>query len=72
VTWWEGAKPYAEEDEQPVKEPGDIGGQMALKWTALLPAAMAVGYLLLVLYFVAQGGYKTLHVDEEPEGPAEY
>src|SRR4030095_4685937 len=26
------------------------GGRMSLKWTALVPFAMAVGYLLLILY----------------------
>jgi hypothetical protein len=35
-----------------------VGGKQALTWTAYVPAAMAVGYLLLVLYFRALGGYK--------------
>lgn len=45
------------------------GGRMALKATAYVPAAMAVGYLLLVLYFRAKGGYKVevLH-GQKPEG----
>jgi MFS family permease len=43
------------------------GGQMALRWTSLVPAMMAVGYLLLLLYFRATGGYKQLHLD----GPVE-
>jgi len=34
------------------------GGQMALTKTAYIPAAMAVGYLILVIYFRAKGGYK--------------
>ncbi len=34
------------------------GGRMALRWTAIVPAMMAVGYLLLVLYFRAKGGYR--------------
>ncbi len=45
------------------------GGQMALRWTAAVPAAMAVGYLILVLYFQAKGGYKVevLH-GAKPDG----
>jgi hypothetical protein len=35
---------------------------MSLKWTALVPLAMAVGYLLLILYFRAIGGYKQVHI----------
>src|SRR3569623_1771665 len=34
------------------------GGKLALKWTAAVPATMAVGYLLLLGYFQLQGGYK--------------
>ncbi len=30
---------------------------MALRWTAVVPLVMAVGYLLLLLYFRAKGGY---------------
>lgn len=39
------------------------GGRMSLKWTALVPLAMAVGYLLLILYFKARGGYKQVHIE---------
>src|SRR5205814_2084467 len=45
-------------DRNPVETAGIYGGQMALRWTAGIPAAMAVGYLILVLYFRAKGGYK--------------
>ena len=27
------------------------------QWTALVPALMAIGYLILVVYFRTQGGY---------------
>lgn len=40
------------------------GGRMSLKWTALVPFAMAVGYLLLILYFKARGGYQQVHIEE--------
>ena len=34
----------------------------SLKWTALVPRFMALGYLLLVLYFKASDGYKPVHI----------
>ena len=45
------------------------GGRMALKWTAAVPALMAIGYLMLVLYFRSKGGYQqeVLH-GEQPDG----
>ena len=55
----------------PVLAADIYGGRMALKWTALVPAMMAVGYLLLLVYFRLQGGYKVelLHRhEEEPAG----
>ncbi len=52
------------------------GGRMALKYTSIIPAIMAVLYLILILYFKATGGYKSIHVEEEAmtggiNGPAE-
>ena len=41
------------------------GSRMALKLTAIVPATMAVLYLLLILYFKATGGYKALEVTGE-------
>jgi hypothetical protein len=57
--WWQSeGKPNSEHD-QPVIEAARLhGGKQALLWTAYVPAAMAVGYLLLVLYFLIRGGYK--------------
>ena len=34
------------------------GGRMALRYTAMVPVAMAVGYLLLIGYFRSIGGYR--------------
>ena len=45
-----------------VKEATDYGGQMALKVTAAIPATMAVGYLILLMYFRAIGGYKLVEI----------
>jgi hypothetical protein len=39
------------------------GGQMALKWTALVPLMMALGYLALILYFRSRGGYRPVSID---------
>jgi MFS family permease len=61
--WWEGAKNYIDVDKKPVEEAGVYGGRQALKLTALIPATMAVGFLLLVVYFRMRGGYKAVHLD---------
>jgi MFS family permease len=45
-----------------VKQATDFGGAMALKVTAGVPAAMAIGYLILLLYFRAIGGYKLVEI----------
>ena len=37
---------------------------MSLKWTAIIPFSMALGYLLLILYFRGRGGYKQVHLDQ--------
>jgi hypothetical protein len=58
-----------EKDKDPVLNADIYGGRMALKWTAAVPAMMAVGYLILVVYFMAKGGYQAevLH-GEHPVG----
>lgn len=59
-----------EKKDEPLVLSADIyGGRMALKWTAVVPLTMAVGYLLLVIYFHLQGGYQVevLH-GAKPEG----
>jgi MFS family permease len=55
--------PHLTEPEKTVREAVIYGGRMSLKWTALVPLAMAVGYLLLILYFKAKGGYKQVHIE---------
>jgi hypothetical protein len=57
--WWlsEG-EPHMNQDYPIIEETRLFGGKQALTWTAYVPAAMAVGYLLLVLYFLIRGGYK--------------
>ncbi len=63
-------KPPAQltESEQTVRAAVIYGGRMSLKWTALVPAMMAVGYLLLIVYFKAAGGYQQVHLEKRSDG----
>lgn len=61
--WWETAKGLADKDSGPVAAATLEGGRTALKLTAAVPALMAVIYLLLILYFKSQGGYKAVHLE---------
>ena len=63
--WWQSTgQPNASVDEGPVSEARIFGGRMALKWTAVVPALLAVGYLILLLYFRARGGYRQVELNE--------
>jgi MFS family permease len=46
------------------------GGQTTFRWTALVPLTMALGYLLLIFYFRAQGGYKAIQLGKEESATA--
>ncbi|MBA3316079.1 MAG: MFS transporter [Planctomycetaceae bacterium] len=64
--WWQTeAEPTAETDANAVNEAVLFGGQRALLYTAAVPAFMAFGYLLLVIYFRMKGGYKQEHIGGE-------
>jgi len=41
---------------------------MVLQWTGLVPLVMAVGYLLIILYFRAIGGYKQVQIEGKAAG----
>jgi MFS family permease len=57
--WWtEDAEKHAEKDRPPINAATLYGGKMALTLTAVVPAIMALCYLLLIIYFRARGGYK--------------
>jgi hypothetical protein len=68
ATWWADASKTAEADKKLVTEANLHGGRTALKLTSFVPLAMAVLYLLLILYFKAKGGYKAVHVEGAPSG----
>jgi fucose permease len=60
------------DEEETVVQSSLHGGQMALKTTAAVPLVLAVGFLLILLYFKSQGGYKALELggSEEEVPPA--
>ncbi len=63
------------EVEQAVAESSLHGGQSALKTTAAIPGVLAIGFLLLIIYFRMQGGYKPIELssgDSEPPAMEEY
>lgn len=53
------------EAEQVVVDADIRGNRSTLKTDSLIPAAMAVIYLLLIFYFRASGGYKAVRIDED-------
>ncbi len=64
--WWDDTgKPNMATDRKPVEAARIEGGRAALRLTAYVPAAMFVGYLLLVIYFQTQGGYKTVEIHDD-------
>ena len=67
AVWWESASATAATDKKPVDEAGLYGGRMALKITSYIPATMLVFYLLLLAYFAVSGGYKQIHIENEPK-----
>jgi MFS family permease len=82
VAWWEAAKQFASTDKPLVQAARLFGGQMALRWTAIVPFCMAIGFGILFIYFSMTGGYQAVELrGHKPEGeeftggvegPAEY
>jgi len=50
-------------EQQTVASASIIGDRETLKADAYIPAAMALVYLVLFLYFRAIGGYKTVQIE---------
>jgi hypothetical protein len=55
------------EDEMKVAKASIEGDRRTLKADSFIPAAMAVIYLLLMVYFKSIGGYKTVAIEEKKE-----
>lgn len=64
--WWDtkGQPNYAA-DKDKLMEARLFGAKQALLYTAAIPAVLAIGYLLLILFFAATGGYKQVHLEAE-------
>lgn len=61
----------AESEERAILQTASIrGGQSAFRWTALVPLTMAFGFLLLIFYFRARGGYKAIQLGKEDDATA--
>ena len=56
------------ENERKVHEASIVGDRKTLKFDSYIPAAMAVIYLCLFLYFKTIGGYKPVHLAEDFTG----
>ncbi len=64
--WWETqGRPNFEKDKEYLDPATLYGKKTALLYTAAVPATLAIGFLLLLLYFAATGGYKQVHLEEE-------
>lgn len=64
MEWWTTqGKPNFDTDQKPLNDAVDYGDRKALLWTSAVPAALAVGFLLLLMYFTVTGGYKQVHLD---------
>jgi hypothetical protein len=62
---------HVNEDAKHVQAANLFGGRKALTVTALIPAIMAIGFLILLIYFAAIGGYKVVGADHPESKPAE-
>lgn len=63
--WWMKNKEFAEVDKEPVSKATLHGSRMALRVTAIVPAVMAVLYLLLLVAFPARRGEENDSADPE-------
>ena len=57
-------------DQGAIVAAGQAGDRMTLKADSAIPMAMAVIYLLILLYFKSIGGYKVVTIDEMPDEKA--
>ncbi|NUM53152.1 MAG: MFS transporter [Candidatus Hydrogenedentes bacterium] len=55
----------SEENKAVVKEVSMLASKGALRTVAVLPCIMLVCYIILIVYFQSQGGYKPIHLEGE-------
>ncbi|HEV3386309.1 MAG TPA: hypothetical protein VG097_15920, partial [Gemmata sp.] len=71
--WWKKeGKPNYDKDKKPLLDAKLSGAKTALLYTAVVPAVLAVGFLLLILYFALSGGYKQVHLEDTHPPMEEY
>jgi MFS family permease len=59
------AKDARTDDQKAIVAADQAGDRKTLKADAFIPVAMAVIYLLMMLYFKTIGGYKPVHIDDQ-------
>ena len=57
-----------DENQKLIAKAGQDGDRMTLKADSVIPATMAVIYLLIMLYFQSIGGYKAISIEEQDGG----
>jgi hypothetical protein len=68
-TWWDTkGRPHYQDDKEPLIEARLYGAKTALLYTAAVPLALAIGFMILIVYFMLAGGYKQVHIDDEHGG----
>lgn len=69
-SWWEapskGGRVNYEDDKPKIDEARLYGAKTALLYTAAVPLVLAIGFMILILYFMVTGGYKQVHLEDEP------
>jgi hypothetical protein len=69
--WWDTqGRPHYDEDKDKLVDARLYGAKTALLVTAVVPLALAIGFMLLIVYFYFTGGYKQVHLEAPPRGPA--
>lgn len=58
-------KAESEDNQAVVKEVSMIASKGALRTVAVFPCIMLVCYIILIVYFQSQGGYKPIHLEGE-------
>ncbi len=70
--WWDTeGLPNFSADEGPLDKARLYGAKTALTATAIVPVVLALGFLFLIVYFLAIGGYKQIHIDDPHGGMSE-